>query len=153
MLVRKICHQWLMIFIRQFIATQGPVDLSYHLFDTTCKFTTYITQKQIYIYELIQRGNQEPMMQQFSFSAGMTYRSDSTRLDSRFPSLTSFLTEDTMFSTSSSGKRSGISPEARRSLISTRNFSSGTWASVMRNTVPRFFSPARTYRFARSLQR
>ena len=55
---------------------------------------------------------------------------------------TSFLTPLMMLSYSSPAKRSGISPEANRSLINTRNFSSGTWASVRRNTVPIFLSPA-----------
>ena len=40
---------------------------------------------------------------------------------------TSFLTPLMTVSSSSSWNRSGISPEASRSLINTRNFSSGTW--------------------------
>ena len=43
---------------------------------------------------------------------------------------TSFLTPAMTFSTSSSGKSSGISPEASRSLTKTRNFSSGTWSTT-----------------------
>ena len=54
------------------------------------------------------------------------------------------------FSSSSSANNSGISPEASRSLITTRNFSSGTWASVRRNTVPTPFRPALMYNWARS---
>ncbi len=34
--------------------------------------------------------------------------------------------------------------------IDTRNFSSATWASVIKKTVPRFFSPAFWYKLARS---
>lgn len=34
--------------------------------------------------------------------------------------------------------------------MSTRNLSSATWASVMRNTVLRFFTPAFRHRLARS---
>lgn len=34
--------------------------------------------------------------------------------------------------------------------MSTRNFSSATWASVMRNTVLRFFTPAFRHKLARS---
>ena len=54
---------------------------------------------------------------------------------------TSFLTPLMMLSYSSPANRSGISPEASRSLINTRNFSSGTWAWVSRNNVPIFVSP------------
>ena len=64
--------------------------------------------------------------------------------------LTSFLTIVTIFSTSSSPNRSGISPEANKLLINTRNFSSATCASVIRKTVPKFFKPAFWYKFARS---
>ena len=63
---------------------------------------------------------------------------------------TSFLMPEMIFSTSSSAKSPGISPEARRSLISTRKLSSGTCASVKRNTVPMFFKPAFWHKFARS---
>lgn len=42
-------------------------------------------------------------------------------------------------------------PDASRSLTRTRNFSSATWASVIRNTVPTFFTPALMQRDARSL--
>lgn len=56
--------------------------------------------------------------------------------------LTSFLIPFITFSNSSSANRSGISPDASRSLINTRNFSSGTCASVRRNTVPMFLRPA-----------
>ena len=63
---------------------------------------------------------------------------------------TSFLTPEIIFSTSSSANRPGISPDASRSLISTRKLSSGTWASVSRNTVPIFFNPAFVHKFARS---
>ena len=41
-------------------------------------------------------------------------------------------------------------PDAKRSLMSTRNFSSATWASVMRNTVLIFFTPAFRHKLARS---
>ena len=54
---------------------------------------------------------------------------------------TSFLTIPMMFSISSSVNRSGISPEASRLLIKTKNFSSATWASLIRNAVGRFFRP------------
>ena len=63
---------------------------------------------------------------------------------------TSFLTPLITFSSSSSANSSGISPEASRSLMSTRNFSSGTCASVSRKTVPMFFRPALMYSWARS---
>jgi len=43
-----------------------------------------------------------------------------------------------------------LSPEASRSLIRTRNFSSGTWASVRRKTVPTFLRPALMYNWASS---
>lgn len=46
--------------------------------------------------------------------------------------------------------RSAISPEAKRSLMSTKKPSSGTCASVSRNTVPMFFRPALMYSWARS---
>lgn len=42
-------------------------------------------------------------------------------------------------------------PDASRSLTRTRNFSSATWASVIRKTVPTFFTPALMQRDARSL--
>lgn len=42
-------------------------------------------------------------------------------------------------------------PDASRSLTRTRNFSSATWASVIRNTVPTFFTPALMQRDARSV--
>lgn len=42
-------------------------------------------------------------------------------------------------------------PDAKRSFTNTRNFSSVTWASVMRNTVPIFFTPALMYNAAKSL--
>lgn len=42
-------------------------------------------------------------------------------------------------------------PDTKRSLMSTRNFSWATWASVMRNTVLRFFTPAFRHRLARSI--
>lgn len=64
--------------------------------------------------------------------------------------LTSLRTPLMTFSRSSSANRSGISPEASKSLITTRNFSSGTWASVRRNTVPTPFRPALIYNWARS---
>ena len=64
--------------------------------------------------------------------------------------LTSLRIPLTTFWTSSSANNSGISPEANRSLITTRNFSSGTWASVRRNTVPTPFRPALMYSWARS---
>lgn len=54
------------------------------------------------------------------------------------------------FSSSSSANNSGISPEASKSLITTRNLSSGTWASVRRNTVPTPFRPALMYSWAKS---
>lgn len=63
---------------------------------------------------------------------------------------TSFLMPEMIFSTSSSAKSPGISPEANRSLISTRKLSSGTCASVNKNTVPMFFKPAFWHKFARS---
>ena len=47
--------------------------------------------------------------------------------------LTSFLTIVTTFSTSSSLKRSGISPEANKLLIRTRNLSSATWNVKLEN--------------------
>lgn len=50
-----------------------------------------------------------------------------------------------MFSTSSSANSPGISPEASRSLISTRNCSSATWESVIRNTEGTFFTADLTY--------
>ena len=55
-----------------------------------------------------------------------------------------------MSSLSSAGKRSGMSPEASRSLMNTRNFSLMTWLSVMRNTMPSSLRPARLYIFCRS---
>lgn len=57
---------------------------------------------------------------------------------------TSFLTPLITFSSSSSTNSSGISPEASRSLMRTKNLSSGTCASVRRKTVPTFFRPAFT---------
>lgn len=42
-------------------------------------------------------------------------------------------------------------PDASRSLTRTRNFSSATWASVIRKTVPTFFTPALMQMDARSL--
>lgn len=54
---------------------------------------------------------------------------------------TSLRTPAMMFSTSSSGNRSGISPEASMSLMSTRKCSLATWASVIRNMMPTFLSP------------
>ena len=64
---------------------------------------------------------------------------------------TSFLSKVTIFSTSSSENKSGISPDAKRLLIKTKNFSSATWASVIRNTVPKFFTPVFWYKFAKSI--
>lgn len=58
--------------------------------------------------------------------------------------------EEMMFSRSSSPNSPGISPEASRSLISTRNCSSATWESVIRNTEGTFFTAALMYWVARS---
>ena len=58
---------------------------------------------------------------------------------------TSFLNPPMIFSSSSSGNSPGISPDASKSLISTRKFSSGTCASVSRKTMPMFFNPDLTY--------
>ena len=65
--------------------------------------------------------------------------------------LTSFLTPDMMFSTSSSGKSPGISPDASRSLINTKKCSSGICASVSKNTVPMFLRPAFEHNIAKSV--
>lgn len=73
-------------------------------------------------------------------------------LVSRRPApFTSLRTPEMMFSTSSSGKRSGISPDASMSLISTRKFSLATCASVIRNMIPTFFKPAFRYNPANSV--
>lgn len=60
--------------------------------------------------------------------------------------LTSERKAETMFSTSASGKRSGISPDDKKSLIKTRKRSSTTWASLTKKRLPIFFTPARKYR-------
>lgn len=44
-------------------------------------------------------------------------------------------------------------PDAKKSFTSTKNCSSATCMSVIRNTVPMFFTPAFRYRFARSAWR
>lgn len=44
-------------------------------------------------------------------------------------------------------------PDVKKSFTSTKNCSSATCASVIRNTVPMFFTPAFRYRFARSAWR
>lgn len=56
-----------------------------------------------------------------------------------------------ILSTSSSAKSSGISPEASMSLMSTRNLSSATCESVIKNMMLTFFRPAFRYKPARSL--
>lgn len=55
-----------------------------------------------------------------------------------------------ILSTSSSANSSGICPLASISLISTKNRSSATCESVMRNITPTFLSPALMYNEARS---
>lgn len=55
-----------------------------------------------------------------------------------------------MFSNSSSWKSPGTSPDAKKSLIRTKNDSSATWESVIRNTVGTFFTAALMYCEARS---
>jgi len=64
--------------------------------------------------------------------------------------LTSFRTPLMTSSIWSSGKRPGISPDASKSLIKTRNSSWGTWASVMRNMTGWFLTPALMYCAPRS---
>lgn len=64
---------------------------------------------------------------------------------------TSFRTLLMIFSTSSSGNRSVISPEDNISLMRTRKLSSGTWASVSRNTIPTFLRPAFRYKLDSSI--
>lgn len=44
-------------------------------------------------------------------------------------------------------------PDAKKSFTRTKNCSSATCASVIRNTVPMFFTPAFRYWFARSAWR
>lgn len=58
--------------------------------------------------------------------------------------------EEMIFSRSSSPNKPGISPEASKSLISTRNCSSATWESVIRNTEGTFFTADLMYWAARS---
>ena len=64
-------------------------------------------------------------------------------LESSIPvAFTSFLTPEIISSIWSSGNKSGISPEAKRSLIRTKKSSCGTWASVIKNITGWFFTPA-----------
>lgn len=99
-----------------------------------------------------------------------------SRVSSKPSALNSTRIEVMIISTSSSLKRSGISPtnthwellsgfkgrrkcerslqclpDASMSLIRTRNLSSGIWASVCRKTVPMFFTPTFMYNAAISL--
>lgn len=65
--------------------------------------------------------------------------------------LTSAAIELMILSTSSSANSSGISPEASMSLMSTRNLSSATCESVIRNIMLTFFRPDFRYKPAKSL--
>mmetsp|Transcript_146757 Transcript_146757/g.471077 ORF Transcript_146757/g.471077 Transcript_146757/m.471077 type:complete len:203 (-) Transcript_146757:7572-8180(-) len=58
-----------------------------------------------------------------------------------------------MASFSSLAYRSAMSPEAKRSLMKTRNFSLVIWPSVKRNSTPSSFTPALLYMACRSVLR
>lgn len=67
--------------------------------------------------------------------------------------LTSGLILLIIFVISSSENKSGISPQAKKSLIGTKNFSSNIWASVIKNTVLMAFNPVFKYRLANTFYR